>query len=675
MAAPSSEQPDDIVSVQDAVRDGNKVYVIANTNHVIPVLFVSEDAGRTWKSHTLPSSYDVVEGVPDGSPGFYALYPWHGQLYMLVDAITFTMQVHYWAVATVDLAANTYRLNGAELPGGRVHFGGGIGLVGLTEHGNVNWQRFDFDAGALATSGSLPMTALVPTGWASADGQVLEAIAERQTPKRELCYERLDTADMLNPLALYCLPRTEVPMSKGAEDARSVPMRGGWGWVTDFYNHAMAMRFTPGAAFGTAAIESFDLGPGKARDFNGETMRPRYGDFVLVSEEPGPPVQRSHLVRIPASGPVEAVSLPRTPCEGGGSCGFGDFGHGYGSVQFVLPMDGGDVLVFHVVNQYDNKIRQLLLVTREHPTFHATSYPALPPGPVPMLPPAQPAGLLDRQCMRAVACGLHSVQTSCLTYWRDVRHGLGGVDTAYAAFLAVPTPPAGTAPSSPAACAMFDGVYPDRRPSTVPCAPGCDHNVATFSCTGSIKAIPIPLRLDCGAFGTTCRTDATGRGLCEDRDITPDECETCVNGVAVRCSDLQAPRMEHCEALGMHCRSDTLNGQTRATCSPGTCTPLNVSRECHGNITAFCAARSDHAILGEQDCSRMGEAAMCVDGQSCDPGGAHCPVERQQLCDHGRAIYCDGGDTLRVLDCRALGFSDCTTTTVNQYTDAVSCVP
>jgi hypothetical protein len=410
------------VGFLDAARDGDTIYVLVNVEYN-PVLFVSDDAGDTWTTHKLPASYDKVEGVEDGEPGFYVLYPWQGHLYMLVAATTTTHGAPYWAIAEVDLTTNDYTLR-TEVLVGRVRFDEGFGLEASSEssdftsvsleYGNVDWRRYDFAADTVTASGSIPLagTGLSPRGWASADGRELVALTDKKPADaaNQLCLVSLDTTTGGTSLASACTSRLRAPLGP-TEQAHAI-VGNEVQWVTQLADHAFLLKLEPQGENVTAT--ALDLGPGEPVSNNFDSNRPRYGDFMVVATK-GPDAMttqpRPRLIHVSTNDEVEDVELPWTPCDGGGTCGYGQMGF-YGTVRWILPMDNGNVLVFHVVGKTSNGTSLILLMTREHPTLRPASFEPLELGILPSRPELKPAPPAVQQCMRAVTCGYHAGRPS-----------------------------------------------------------------------------------------------------------------------------------------------------------------------------------------------------------------------------------------------------------------------
>jgi len=634
-------------SVMDAVRDGDDVYVIVNVGYR-PVLLASHDAGRTWTNHDLPPSYDKVEGIEDLTPGFYQLYAWQKRLYMLVSASTVTQRVSYLAIAEVNVQANDYSLKSGQLHSGLVHFENGVAVVAKSEgngptdgglaYGNVYWQRYDFESDAILGGNGVQLagTELTPSNWASGDGQQFVALSMR-TPANapvEICRVVLDTTTGGTSLAPYCLSRLRAPLAD-AEKVRPYTVGKDVGWLSDLAGHAFLTELE--ASSDGAKPRARDLGPGTLADQNFLGQR-RFGDFLVLAQrsENAMTVQpRPRLVGFAPNGDVQDVELPWTPCEGGETCGYGREG-AYGTVRWILPMDDGEQLVFHIVGQTSTGLPQLLVMTREHAKLSAPTFTPVDLGALPGRPGLKPAPKAVQQCARAVACGYHVNLPGCQQYWSTVRHGPDGSDDLFAAFLAVP----------PGGCERFQDVYTDvRNPKDPkPCAPGCDGDWATFACNA-------PVRLNCAARGVPCRVDATGRGYCADRDLTPANCNTCDGDLAINCADSPMPSMTDCSQNNLKCQLLVeAPNPSRAICSPGPC-PTSAISSCVGEIDTACWP-SNPVIAGELDCARMLETSKCS-----DPGP--CVVySESQLCEDGLLIY-GNGDASRFVDCKAIGFSGC----------------
>jgi hypothetical protein len=385
-----------------------------------------------------------------------------------------------------------------------------------------------------------------------------------------------------------------------------------------------------------------DLGPGLPSP--AVAPHARYGDFIDLA---GPGVSR--LVRVRDDGSVDEVGLPQTPCEGGGTCGFGGAGSGgFGTARWLLQLAGGDVLSFHLVNQVSPGLRPLLVMTRDRPTFTPVAFPPLVLGPLPEVPGAKPAGALEAQCAHAVGCGVFPGLQACQAHWAEVRHGPGGADRLYQAFLAVP-----------GGSCDYRAVFADRRSAAdgglVPCVPGCDGDWATFGCSpwGSANLLP---RQDCAALGAHCLVDAAGRGSCGVRAMLPGECDTCQGTLALGCLDQPLPSVIDCAALAGTCVVEL----GHAVCSWGTCS-AGGRFECQGDVSAACGAAPTRAVSMAWDCGRLGQP--CTNGVRCATNsgtpGSGCAVGDGLRCDDGTLIWCDASLAVRTLDCRALGFSGC----------------
>ena len=653
------------LAVIDAVRDGDTIYVIVNVEY-LPTLLVSKDAGVTWTTHALPPSYDKVEGIADLTPGNYALYPWQGQLYMLVAATTYTARVGYRAIAAVNLETNDYSLRKETLSSGPVSFGSGIVLVAKSEggsptdgslaYGNVYWTRYDFSSDTVLARGEVQLagTNLAPSNWASADGQELVALSGR-TPANapvEVCRVSLDTTTGGNTLTPACLSELRTPLGK-PDDTHPVITDKGVAWITALGGHGFLVNLTAGESLTAKAI---DLGPGLPVSQNFTMSHPMFGDFFVLQpqgEDAMMSQPKPRLVGFAADGSVQDVELPWTPCEGGETCGYGQPG-AYGTVRWILPMNDGEQLVFHVVGKNSNGLPQLLVMTHEHAKLTPATFTPLDLGILPGRPELKPAPIAVQQCARAVGCGYHTNMPGCEQYWSVVRHGPAGNDDLYEAFLAVP---AGD-------CELFQDVYTDihnPKGQAKPCEPGCDGDWATFVCN-------YPVRLNCAARGVPCRVDAMGRGYCADRDLTPANCNTCDGDVAINCDDNPMPSMTDCGLNHLKCQvlAEAPN-PSRAVCSPGPCPSANNS-SCVGEVETYCW-QSNPVIVSEVDCSRMNERSKCADAGPCVVYGEN------QLCVDGLMIY-GNGENSRFVDCKTLGFSGCIARPDGAPgLDQVSCVP
>jgi hypothetical protein len=635
-------------AVMDAVRDGDDVYVIVNVGYQ-PVLLASHDAGRTWTNHPLPASYDKVEGVEDQVPGFYQLYPWQGRLYMLVSAVTVTQRVSYLAVAEVNLQTNDYSMKSTHLHSGRIHFENGVALVAKTEgngptdgglaYGNVYWQRYDFASDMMLPGNTVQLagTGLGPTNWASVDGQQLVALSSRAPANApvELCRVVLDTATGGTTLQPYCLSRLRVPL---ADAEKTHPFTTGQdvGWLSDLAGHGFLTELE--VSGDSVKPHARDLGPGTLADQNFNGAHRRFGDFLVLTqsgEDAMTTQPRPRLVGFAANGDVQDVELPWTPCDGGETCGYGRAGV-YGTVRWILPMDDGEQLVFHIVGQTSTGLPQLLVMTREHAKLSAPTFTPVDLGALPGRPGLRPAPKSVQQCVRAVSCGYHVNLPGCQQYWSTVRRGPDGSDELFAAFLAAP----------PGGCEILQEAYTDvQNPKNPkPCAPGCDGDWATFACNG-------PVRLNCAARGVPCRVDTMGHGYCADRDLTPANCNSCDGDMAINCADSPMPSMTDCSLNHLKCQLLVeAPNPSRAVCSPGAC-PTSGAASCIGEVDTACWP-GNPVITHELDCSRMLETSKCS-----DPGP--CVVySESQLCEDGLLIY-GNGEASRFVDCKAIGFAGC----------------
>jgi hypothetical protein len=656
----------DSMNFLDAVRDGDTIYLLVNFDYN-PVLFVSEDAGDTWTTHKLPPSYDKVEGIEDLSPGLYVLYPWQGHLYMLVAATSATHGVPFWSIAEVDLTTDDYALRNQVFVG-KVRFDQGVGFDVSSEgnsftdlsleYGNVDWRRYDFVADALTGSGSIPLagSGLSPRGWASLDGR--EALALTDTAPAnapaQLCRVSLDTTTGNGSLSSTCMSRLRAPLGS-TENAKALTTSTDIGWVTELGGHTFLTRLKPEGE--TLTATPIDLGPGAPESTNFDSNRRRYGDFLVLPTKGADAMTiqpRPRLIHVSDDDEVQDVDMPWTPCEGGTICGYGRMGT-YGTVRWIVPMDDGNVLVFHVVGKTSDGTPQILLMTREHPTLRPASFEPLELGILPSRPELKPAPPAVQQCMRAVTCGYHANLAACEDYWSTVRRSADGTDQAFAAFLAAPM----------GACSVFEDVYTDRRDPArfklSPCAAGCDGDWATLACEQPIRD---PVRENCAAHGVPCRVDAQGRGICADRELTPANCNTCDGNVAINCTDSPMPMMTDCSLSGQQCHVFVeAPNPSRAICSPGACPP-DKPFFCAGGVQTACWP-GDPTISGEYDCTRMTEGSTCGDVSTC------VTYSVGQICEDDLMVY-GVLATSRYIDCKALGFSGCMSTPGR---DDSHCVP
>jgi hypothetical protein len=409
------------------------------------------------------------------------------------------------------------------------------------------------------------------------------------------------------------------------------------GWVTELAGHTFLLKLEADGSNLTA--NPIDLGPGAPTLDNFNSMRRRYGDFIVVANTDPMTIQpRPRLIRVAADDQIEDVDMPWTPCEDGNTCGYGQPGF-YGTVRWIVPMDDGDVLVFHVVGKTSDGTPQILLVTREHPSMHPASFEPLELGILPSRPELKPAPPAVTQCMRAVTCGYHANLAACQDYWSTVRRGVDGTDTAFAAFVAAPMGP----------CSVFEDVYTDRRDRLTPCVAGCDGDWATFACEQPVRD---PVRENCAVHGVPCRVDAGGHGICADRELTPANCNACDGDLAINCSDSPMPMVTDCSLSGQHCHVFVeAPNPSRAVCSPGAC-PSDDITFCAGDVLTACWP-GDTTISREYDCTRM------LEGGECAPT---CITYSQgQVCEDDLMVYSIGAAS-RYVDCKALGFSGCMST-------------
>jgi hypothetical protein len=665
------------INIADVAREGNNVYVLARPGGVVPLLYVSHDLGATWSEHPLPPSYDLVEGVPDGDPGFYVLHAWQGHLYLLVEAITAQARFHYFVPAEVDLTANTYHLRSAHLDSA-LHVEGGKVLSASTQGGNtgtVSWNIYDFVTDTNLATGNIPLVfggGYPSAGWTSADGKTLSAVSSDQSAGPvKWCHHTLEPSTGGTSFTTRCMSRARVPITAAEEtNTRQVSHAGETWQLTRYRDHALMVGFLERNDAATI-VGTIDLGPGMPA-IGGAPIERRFGGFFHIASLSGASATTddSRLVRVTDDGHADEVTLPRSPCQSGGVCGWaGTTKGGYGAVVWLEPLDGGEFLSFSLINQSSQGRRELLVVTRERPTFAPVVTTPIEFGVLPAWPEALPPSPLDLQCERAVACGVHSNLLECKAYWAAVRHGLGGVDTEYAAFIAVPPGSCDYQPaySNRLLTPRVDGGAP------LPCTPGCLGTWATYSCApyGSMNLSP---RKNCAVLGTTCQLDTQGRGYCGAHAMPAGACDTCSGTFANACAGLPMPSVLDCSALGGTCHVQL--GQ--AFCAPAVCS-ASVRLECHGEVRAACGQGPELPVIEEADCGRLG--GSCATPMQCSPQPDDCNavqtafVRSGQLCDDGVLLYCDATGAARVLDCRSLGLTHCTQTTSAPNQLLARCLP
>lgn len=187
----------------------------------------------------------------------------------------------------------------------------------------------------------------------------------------------------------------------------------------------------------------------------------------------------------------------------------------------------------------------------------------------------------------------------------------------------------------------------------------CDGSVLVTCGTGTTQAV------DCAAFGLSCAS-ASGHS-------------TCSNGTA--CDPMTAPscdgsRMVRCDS-DTHLQSTLDCGQVASgwTCSIGNSGPLCVpptptctagAVRCDGDVLVSCPNDLLHEI--RLDCAATYSGAHCgtVGGQfDCIQAAAACSATTLDTCMGNSLQTCLNG-SIQTIDCTALGFQRCATTTTPQ---------
>jgi len=631
------------LSISDAMRDGNRVGFVLLTNHGNARLFLSDDLGATWRNEEIHTPYDTQ--IYNRFSTAYGLHLGNGKVWLAAPSKN--GEVYVTRVFPYPYAASNTTL---MLDSSRF-YAEGTSLIQvyrfvMTPYVTLGWQRYDLTTmtalGGRSISGnSLPYS--LGDDWKTTDRVRFSSYSANWAftgQSQQACLITVNASNEADPVP-SCVSRLAwpEPLSLSGGTVFEWPTPRGLMQVWDYDGVIWASAIHPG---NPPSIEPpLYVGSGRLVEDGAEQGRGRFGDLILLApgNDSSDAWGLNRLRRIPESGPVVEVRLPKTPCDEGAYCGY-PLGTGYGQIARAIPLPAGEWLVFYILDQADQGNHYVLVVDRVREETVSVPYDG--PRPViPALPRAElPTTELARQCIRAVSCAADQYTTvnGCMTYWMEVRTADPSQDALYQQFLA-------TGPG----CDGFRTTYPLAFPNYMA---GCHGTVGVTGATFSV---------DCRTYGTPCRTSPWNRGGCSDLPIEELECGRCDSrGRAVDCrafGDDVVTYVHDCAAFGLECvdRAEQVHPSTRLPrCSHGRC-PMGYLTACEDGLAMRC---SEQMIESMQDCTRAGLA--CVEDVGCDFGNwEECPLAREGPACYGDLLaYCLGNKT-HYVDCKELGLSKC----------------
>ena len=154
-----------------------------------------------------------------------------------------------------------------------------------------------------------------------------------------------------------CVPATA--LKTGADHARMTargPMMAGSVADTQGVAHAWAMDIVADAGTQSAKAVNVDLGPGRVEPLWGAGLTPHFGTLVAVLQADG----SKRLFDLTASGTLEELVLPRTPCASDGSCGSS------AELQWSYALGGDRFLDVYLVDSFPPPVYDEYAVTGGH---------------------------------------------------------------------------------------------------------------------------------------------------------------------------------------------------------------------------------------------------------------------------------------------------------------------
>lgn len=615
-------------TISDADRDGNRIAILRPSTSAesflnYPWISISDDLGKTWRHVWVPKEIRLDLGGDSYQIGIHLQ---EGRVFLFLSADAGN-SFSVWRVWEINL--DTGEPTEAPIPLTRSgffmehHADGPLRYVTaegapffVTEidptKGEVSYEEF----GCSGRACDVPMF-YSRDGGNTWDGYNVSA------PGKDSCSAHLDVTAKTTTQA--CIHRPLWPVGVYTEIPR-VAYRGDtpymlWSTPPDQDSpQSYATALIPGTS--PTVSETLQLGPGRVRTYNsvGTFPRRRFGDFTFLEYAQGP----GDLVTLTEAG-AERAAIPITPCTQDDGCGYvGGPDAGYGQVQWIVPIDNGEHLIFYST-VIDATGTGAIYVAREKATLVPVTGSEPPPVTTVDLPAgAQPMNELERACALYANC--HPYPTigykMCLERWITESPNRPGVTAARARFLAAATRCASLdaleSSACPAECTEAGGTCAGGTGTCsneiIPVALGtcgqCDANGNYIYCAGTRG-----FAVACGA-GTVCSQYAG----CVLSDL--DGCDayapspSCVSGGVQTCSSSRLVTLAHCDLEGAACDAGT------ATCVPssseGACTPSTFQSQCasathvlqcsYGQIKYIACSDLDPSYT---ECLPVAEGVMC----------------------------------------------------------------
>jgi len=621
--------------ITDVDREGDRIVLLrpsssTQSTFIYVYLSLSDDLGKTWRHLQVPRE---VMSELGGDTHQIGVHLEHGKLYLMLSR-DIGSHLPAWAVFDIDLTtgAATELVIPAirtgwfaeKRPEGTLRYALASNLYGASP-----LTLFELDpATGTGSYEEFPCTGMACTTpvFHSVDGgETWDGYTQVQ-PNLPVCVTHWDVATVTATEA--CVNRPAWP----AVDYNYIPtmmFRGttpymAWSTGANGSEQAYATALIPGNP--TKVSETLMLGPGKITTGfrTGSMVRYRFASFELI-EKPG---GIGYLARLADAGP-ERVEFPVTPCVVDEGCGFQDDGFegtptfGYGQVQWILPLEGGEYLVFYTT-VLDAHGKQAIYMAHERPRFGPITGAVPPPGATVDLPAgAQPMNELERACAVYAGCGLFDPTydyKSCLKQWITEDATRPGLVAARARFIAAatscPSLSALATSSCPLECTLSGGT----------CGPGgtgpCSNEVPYVAgncntCDGSGNFLWCPgqrtFQVACGG-GTVCSSGygcaLPGSNAC--LAYPP----ACVSGDVRICSASQQLTLEDCSLEGAMCEASATTVSCVPTSTQGACSPATYGMQCvSGTHLLTCAYGQIRYVacsdLGYTECIREDTGALC----------------------------------------------------------------
>lgn len=361
-------------AVMDATRDGQRVAVLISNEvsgmNALPSLMISDDLGGTWVQHDLPTPASMNVNplnVNDLSLNPMMVHLYQGQVFLLIATVQSGGNSLYlkFAVAKVDLVANTYALVGDVLGGHAFAIGATIGTYELeinsqnSTYYDARFNQYDVstDMNAATNLPVPPSAGRCNRPYFTADGVTYEAYCD-------VCRAHATPAANTLPVS-NCAAAGSL-----AADDQTLLYGTGRG-VMAFYNsqnHAWAASLSEDSP----AVWStpIDLGAGRIPESSNDNQidgawglrgnHQRFGGLVSIPADMTGSALR--FVEIPATGDAVERPLPQTPCADASSCGVPA---GNRSLTWSLRLEGDQFLDFYRLNASESKPHITLYVRRD----------------------------------------------------------------------------------------------------------------------------------------------------------------------------------------------------------------------------------------------------------------------------------------------------------------------